>query len=414
MTTKKTLIDIQTSFKDLQQEIITHDITYQQVLYWYNSANVNDSIGSPITFSNAEGIWWKGATTNNSFQELIWARTLGAFQSKAYQYNFNFLETDSYEFGYFFWENDFPVIPFHDEYELYLDILNRHEDCGMLCPDLEDLKKLVQEIHQSLEAGKYAYLDGSNEEPRVANLGYYVERIARVLGISVESDGSIRSIRQAAYVPQGENIPAGWALAQWARNQGGSSQGQTGGSAEEDRDGLAYDIKSNKFEIDPFTGQPTKVAQGGYALVENIPQLLEIILKDLDKAVGLGEGSVNLIPSPDGRTVAEYQGINQVLTDIAFMLSSLSRNIQGGHISSLINQALLQELLSALGLPINYKELEIGIDSDSSAKIPYPAIAQGAPTLIDYYIWILNNLGLLIGNQIQPVIKEEEGKENNA
>ena len=66
--------------------------------------------------------------------------------------------------------------------------------------DLEDIKKDLKEIHAALDAGKFAYLDGSTEQQRVSNIGYYLERIARVLGISVNSDGSIRSIRQSKII----------------------------------------------------------------------------------------------------------------------------------------------------------------------------------------------------------------------
>ncbi|MGL5879980.1 MAG: hypothetical protein ACRC2V_19670, partial [Xenococcaceae cyanobacterium] len=115
----------------------------------------------------------------------------------------------------------------------------------------------IKEIHEALNAYKFAYSE--EPEPRVANLGYYIERIARVLGISVNPDGSVRSIRQSRWVPQDEVIPAGWSIGQWGRNQGGRSEGQEGGKPEDDRDGLAYEVRSGRFEFDPNTGETSKI-----------------------------------------------------------------------------------------------------------------------------------------------------------
>ena len=302
---------------------------------------------------------------------------------------------------------DFP--DWHTEQFLVTKINQFFEDCPMaVCPDVEDIRKMVQEIHMSLEAGRFAYLEDSTEEARVANLGYYVERIARVLGISVNSDGSIRSIRNRAYVPDGETIPAGWSRGQWARNNGGSSVGQKGGASTHRRDGYAYEVRSNTLVGDPYSGKTTKIDKGGHVLVENIPQLLEVILDDLDKALGWGEAGANILPSPDGQRQLVYQGLNTLLTENAYMLSQLSRNITGTHISSLKNQAMLQEVLVGLGLPCSLREFPIQADADPSvqASVPYPGLVSGSPSLVDLLYLVLVNLGLLVGSNLKP--QEEE------
>jgi hypothetical protein len=298
-----------------------------------------------------------------------------------------------------------PLSHYHDQSWLLNYINQKFEECPiMICPDVEDIRKKVEEIHMALEAGTYAYLDGSQEEPRVANLGYYVERIARVLGISVNSNGSIRSIRNRAAVPDGGTIPAGWSRGQWARNNGGSSVGQKGGQPDEERDGYAYEVRSNTLTGDPYTGKTTKIDRGGYVLVENLPQLLEVILDDLDKALGWGDAGANVLPSPDGQRQLVYQGLNTLLTENAYMLSQLSRNITGTHISSLKNQAMLQEVLVGLGLPCSLREFSISTDADPSveASVPYPGLVKGSPSLVDLLYLVLVNLGLLVGSNLQP------------
>lgn len=301
-----------------------------------------------------------------------------------------------------------------NEEETYNFIVQAHEDCYKVANcDLEDIKKDIKEIHAALDAGKFAYLDGSTEQQRVSNIGYYVERMARVLGISVNSDGSIRSIRQSKIIEKGDTVPNGWNIAQWGRNNGENTQGQEGGLSSEERDGIAWEIKSNKFIVDNFTGEPTEIAQGGYALVENIPQLLHLIFEDLDRAFGLQDAGANVVPSPDGKQIVSYQGINTMLLDILYMLSQMSRNTSGAHICGLKNQAMLQEVLGALGQPIGVKEIGVTVADGQQLPIPVPGTLPGNPTLSDMFMIILLNLGLLVGSKIDVKPEEDEKKKND-
>ena len=261
----------------------------------------------------------------------------------------------------------------------------------------------LKEIHEALNAQKFA-IDDSVDPPsqRFANLGYYIERIARILGINVNPDGSVRSIRQSKFVKQGDEIPAGWSIGQWGRNQGGDNEGQKGGSEDEDRDGLAYEVRSNKFAVDKFSGEATAIEQGGYVLVENLPQLLHIILSDLDKALGWAEAGANVLPNPNGEKPIPYEGLNTLLAEVAFMLSQLSRNITGTHISALKNQGMLMELIAHQGVLTRLKEIEIDLGIDEKAMLVYPSL--NGMTEFEQNSLILSNLSLLIGS----FLKEEK------
>lgn len=268
----------------------------------------------------------------------------------------------------------------------------------------------IKEIHEALNAYEFAYSEG--EEPRVANLGYYIERIARVLGISVNPDGSVRSIRQSAYIPQGEKIPPGWSIGQWGRNQGGSKDGQKGGDNKDDRDGLAYEIRSGKFDVDSKSGQPTQITEGGYALVENIPQLLHIVMDDLDKALGMQYAGAIAIPSADKTRYATFEGLASFNAELLYMLSALSQTINQTHISSLKNQAILMECLSAFGVPVTLKSFKVDAGEKEPLPVPYPGLREDAPSVFDLAVWILSNLAPLVAAQIaiDPSVEEE----NNA
>jgi hypothetical protein len=300
--------------------------------------------------------------------------------------------------------------PYNFQQTEFFFITQAHLNCYMANLDLEDLKKWVREIHLALDAGKFAYDDSSEEVSRVANLGYYTERIARILGISVNSNGSIRSIRQSQRIVSGDQIPGGWNLGQWGRNNGGNTEGQTGGEPNEERDGLAWEIRSNNFANDDFTGETNAIEQGGFALVENLPQLLSIIFDDLDRAFDLQNMGANVLPTVNGE-ISGYTGLNVILLDILYSIGQLSRQTSGAHILAIKNQAILQELLAGLGLPIIVKELEIGTEQTQKGKLPYPGYAENAPTLQDLNATVLLNLAALIGAKVKP--QEIEREENN-
>jgi hypothetical protein len=264
----------------------------------------------------------------------------------------------------------------------------------------------IKEIHEALNAYKYALDDQG--APRVANLGYYIERIARVLGISVNPDGSVRSIRQSRFIPQGQPIPPGWSIGQWGRNQGGGNTGQAGGLPEHDKDGLAYEVRSGSFEIDSNTGLPTQIQEGGYVLVENLPQLLHIIMDDFDKALGMQESGALVLPNADKTNFASFEGMTALNAEIAYMLSALSQNIAQSHVSSLKCQAMLMEVLAAFGTPIELKEFKVDVGEDQPVGVPYPALRVDSPTVADFATWILSNLAPLVASQLSMELKEQQ------
>lgn len=292
-------------------------------------------------------------------------------------------------------------------------IYEAHQNCYMANTDLEEIKKQVREIHLALDAQKFAYQDPDEDTSRVANLGYYIERLARILGISVNADGSLRSIRQSKRVESGDTIPAGWSLGQWARNNGGSSNGQTGGNADSERDGMAWEIRSNNFKNDDFTGETNAIEQGGYALVENFPQLLHIILADLDRAFGLQDAGANVLPTPNGNQIANYQGMNAMLLDVLYTLGQLSKQISSTNILTMKNQAMIQELMAGTGLPVTIQELEINAGSGNIGKLPFPGFAPNAPTLQDLHSLTNLNLATLIGAKLEAIADEENSEDNS-
>jgi hypothetical protein len=259
----------------------------------------------------------------------------------------------------------------------------------------------IQEIHAALEAQKFAN-DTKNNNQRVANLGYYIERIARVLGINVNENGTTKSIRQSRRIKPGETIAAGYEFGQFGLNAVGDKNGQFGGNPGELRDGIIYEQRSNKLIPDPFDPEKSKIEIGDYVLCENIPQLMTQILDDLDKALSWQEIGAGAIPSADGsKNVMLYEGLGSIVAESAYMLSKLSGLAAQNLVSSKVTQGITQEILAGLGVPIGDKVFYESLDrTKDPVAIHYPALLEEGITVTQQLGWILQNVGILVAGSV--------------
>lgn len=296
----------------------------------------------------------------------------------------------------------------------------------------------IKEIHQALEAqtySKYVSTESGEEKPRVANLGYKIDRIAKVLGINVLADGttykalepiSVRSVDEDDSTEETE-IPAPYRLAHWGyadyevskeQLKIGDTYEETDAPLEDSYDGLVYEVMTNKFVIDGATGQPSSILPGGYVCVHNIPQLLRQILDDFDKGLGLQEsGAFSLRSAEDVNVnagsafgaeyrpkIVTYEGLHSIVSENAMMLSEISRRASGAQVSSFVSQACIYELMSVLGLPVEPKSfnavtgLETFNGKDITQKIYHPGFSNNAPKIFELWTILMQNIAPLLGS----------------
>jgi hypothetical protein len=284
-----------------------------------------------------------------------------------------------------------------DELDLnYYRLSNQFGYVGEDMPDsvrVVEIHSALKKIQDALDSDKFSIDQDGNK--RVANLGYLIERIARVLGISVNPNGSIRSIRQKAIAKRGETIPAGWYFGQFGVNEGGSREGQQGGS-------LVYEQRSNRVTKDKFSGEAKELVAGDYTLCENLPQYLDEMLDDLDKALGWQELGAWSIPNADGSSkVATYEGLHSLLSEVAYMSSAISKSASQTHVSSLLTQAVCYEILKAFGVPLTPKTFPLHVGGREPANVAYPGLAEDAPSQYQQFSILLQNLSVLVGSQVR-------------
>jgi hypothetical protein len=258
-------------------------------------------------------------------------------------------------------------------------------DNGDIMPDS---KRLI-EIHEALEADTYA-IDGKNR--RVANLGWLINKMAHVLGLHFAPDGRMAKPPDTKHYKDGDTIPENWQMGQFGKNKWKDKKGTW-----HDGVGIAYEVRSNSFGVDGFTGKDDAIEEGGWVTCNSLVQLLDTKFDDDDRAFGLQDLGANVLPSPDGNRWIAYQGLHALLQEAVYMLAAISDNTSHTQVLAMKNNALAMENLSAHGVPIEIKEIEANIGG-TVVKIPIPGVAEGAPTHVDLAIWILSNLAPILAS----------------
>lgn len=304
----------------------------------------------------------------------------------------------------------------------------------------------IKEIHQALEAqtySTYTSTDSGEEKARVANLGYLINRIAKILGINVLADGVTYKPLEPSLVaandldPETDQtvIPAPYRFAHWGYAETTLNQEQLKTGVDEDGndefeetdaplevsyDALVYEFFSNKFIEDANTGEKTAIIPTGYGLVHNLPQLYRQNWDDFDKALGLQESSAFAVRSAEDiqtnsadpfdpeftPKICTYEGQNGAIAEILYMLSEISRRSSSAQISSLINTACLYELMNIKGLPIEakYFEAKTGLEESSGLdikqRIYHPGFSQNAPRDFELFVTLMNNIAPLLGSTL--------------
>ncbi len=303
----------------------------------------------------------------------------------------------------------------------------------------------IVEIHQALEAQTYSKYQSVNTEefkPRVSNIGYYVDRIAKVLGINVLADGTSYKPKEPELIaandldPETEltTIPAPYRFGHWGNQTTTITQDQLKTGVDQDGNdefeetdapldgelfnGIIYEIISNKFIEDPNTGERTAIIPSGYALVHNYPQYLRQVFDDLDKGLGWQESAAFALRSAeDARQdvigsendnfvpkICTYEGAHSLKAEIAYMLSAISRQTSGSYTSSLISVGILYELMGIFGLPVEPKSFQalVGLERENGADVEstiyHPGFSNQAPRIYELWTILMNNIAVLVGN----------------
>lgn len=291
----------------------------------------------------------------------------------------------------------------------------------------------IKEIHLAVGGSEYATYVSTQDgtiKPVVANIGYLVERVARVLGINRLKDG-----KEFLPLPKDKrDVGAEQTTVELERpyttevfgeqdqqlNQfqldfdvSGVDYGQlqeTDAPTTVPQLGFAYEHVTNEFRENPNTGELDRIAPGGFTFCHNLPQVWAAMLDDMDKGLGLQEASAFAIQAPESvyntqrqgtPLICQYEGLHQLVAENAYMISETSRRASQAQMASMITQAEIQEMIAIFGFPLEPKnfKMTVGAAQDGSEITRpawYPGFANTSPTIFDLFTTLMRNIGAVI------------------
>jgi len=165
---------------------------------------------------------------------------------------------------------------------------------------------------------------------------------------------------------------------------------------------MAYKLKSSKFKSDAFGD--TKIEEGDYVLVNTIQQLLQVMMQDLDKALGMKDLSAGVVPGTTEGEICTYEGLASAISEVLYMNSAISSQTGQNLISSVITQGIVRELLKATGFPLIPKTVEV--DVGNNVAIPYPGIPEDSPTHYIMFVSLMQTLQPIVASILDKIPSE--------
>jgi hypothetical protein len=165
---------------------------------------------------------------------------------------------------------------------------------------------------------------------------------------------------------------------------------------------MAYKLKSGKFVSDAFGD--VKIQEGDYVIVNTIQQLLQVMMQDLDKALGMKDLGAGVVPGIREGEVCTYEGLASAISEVLYMNSAISSQTGQNLISSVITQGIVRELLKATGFPLTAKTVEV--DVGKNVTVPYPGIPDDSPTHYLMFISLMQTLQPIVASVLEKIPEE--------
>jgi hypothetical protein len=270
----------------------------------------------------------------------------------------------------------------------------------------------TKDIHAALGAGEMAYYVDQNGDTKPAkmHLGRLINLIGKTLGINFSLDGKFNRIKSPVEVTK-EMLPAGWYLERFGINRGFIPGTNTPKSilgnitVEEQQPGIVYKARVNKFITDPITKARIQIKEGSYYLCNNLLQALDLMMDDFDIALDLQNLGAGVL-TVNNQTL-EYEGLLTLINELHHTTADTNQTTEQTKLVTMICQELIKEVLKATGLPAEIKQFTYLLQNGTAkveengkkievdkVQIPYPGIAEGAPTIFTLFMALLSNIAI--------------------
>lgn len=238
---------------------------------------------------------------------------------------------------------------------------------------LMDSPRIIN-IHAALEADKYAVNELDDTKPRYTSLGYYIEKIAWLLGHRLDANGDIdRNREQKLLTRKTLNNPTYEKNAYHTNSFG--------------HWGYLFPHLTNDFSGNP------------YDVVYDIPQMLLALFEHINRSLGVQQGTKIELPNAVNGETDKYPNQLAMQLDGISKLTEINQNTR--EIYNLVTVASQEqrELFSGIGIPIVQKTMYTRYGS-----FPFIGHQQDKGSTNTSLTTIKSNIGILLGSQIQTPV----------
>ena len=232
----------------------------------------------------------------------------------------------------------------------------------------------VTAIWKALGGNKYGTNSIDNTQERVTNLGFLVERIAKVLGIRFDDNGKIDVDKEKSIIRKvidfSKDIDD--------KKVGVNSFGD---------DGMVFKRINNRFN------KKGEIVSDQSVIVQDIPDLVQEYFEEANLALGIQQSSA--IEIKQGNKVARFRSQLEILMELLNLLSSGNEMTRAALVSSLVTQSQTNELIAGLGLPSVTKTIPIKI-GEKVTQLPFKGIAAHR-SISQEIATATYNIGIVLG-----------------
>jgi hypothetical protein len=253
---------------------------------------------------------------------------------------------------------------------------NSYGNLTMNSPLVIEIGEMMEKVFLALEAEKYSVDENNPNEPRVATLGNYIEKIAYLLGYRPEPDGTfIKSVEKGRVKK----------IISKDKQLDDKKIGVTNFAEE----GMVLKRINNRFKKD-------EIVSDQCVIVKDFPQLIGEYHEQVCLALGIQESSAVEIKKTD--STARYKSQLEMLTEVLNLVVVSNEMTRSILVSSLVTQSQSNETIAALGLPSVTKTIPVTIDKKTT-QIPYKGVAAHR-SISQEIATCTHNIGIVAGHLI--------------
>lgn len=164
--------------------------------------------------------------------------------------------------------------------------------------------------------------------------------------------------------------------------------------------GLLVKPMTHRLTEDEF-GDDSVLRNPAY-VVHSLPQLLQVLMLEINAALTLTELSANIVPSADGSGgSAKISGLFSLLGQIAYTASAIDDTSRQSLISSAVTQLGVKELMRVKGFPRTIKDQKIQV-GDQVFSMPFEGFRPDSPTEWSQFAQLAAAVGYVLASVAKP------------